>query len=149
MDKRYWIASVAVFLVSFVFSFIVHGLLLHADYLQVANLMRSDAEARGYVPFMILAHVIKGFAFVWIYRWGISADKPWWGQGIRFGLAAALLTVIPLYLLYYSVQPMPGMLIVKQLVVDSIGTILLGIVAAAILTPSQMKGKAQAASRIE
>jgi len=34
------------------------------------------------------------------------------------------------YLIYYAVQPMPGALVVKQIVFDSICMVLLGIVAA-------------------
>jgi hypothetical protein len=38
---------------------------------------------------------------------GVEA-KPWVAQGERFGIAVALLTVWPTYLIYYVVQPMPG-----------------------------------------
>ncbi len=41
-----------------------------------------------------------------------------------------MLVTIPTYLIYYAVQPMPGMVVAKQIVFDSIGMVLLGIVAA-------------------
>jgi hypothetical protein len=41
-------------------------------------------------------------AFVWIYSRGV-ADAPWVPQGLRFGLAVALLTVVPTYTIYYVV----------------------------------------------
>jgi hypothetical protein len=49
---------------------------------------------------------------------------------VRFGLAVAFLTVIPTYLIYYVVQPMPGATVVKQLIFDGVLTVLLGVVVA-------------------
>ncbi|MEO7673492.1 MAG: hypothetical protein ABIU09_05375 [Pyrinomonadaceae bacterium] len=132
MDKKFWIAGVAGFLVSFLLSFVAHGILLHADYALLPNIMRTEADSMNYFPFMLLSHLIKGFAFAWIYRQGISAGAPWLTQGVRFGLAAAFLTAVPLYLVYYAVQPMPGTLVVKQIALDSIIAILMGIVVAFI-----------------
>ena len=64
-------------------------------------------------------------AFVWIYSRGAEA-KPWLAQGLRFGVAIALLTVVPTYAIYYAVQPMPGMLVIKQIVFDSLLILILG-----------------------
>jgi hypothetical protein len=62
---------------------------------------------------MIAAHVVLAGAFTWIYLRGHEA-RPWLSQGLRYGLAVALLTVIPSYTIYYVVQPMPGATVVKQ-----------------------------------
>jgi len=51
---------------------------------------------------MILAHVILSGALVWIYVRGAEA-KPWMAQGVRFGVAVALLTVVPTYMIYFVV----------------------------------------------
>ena len=40
-------------------------------------------------------------------------------QGIRYGIAIALLAPVPVYLIYYAVQQLPGMMVVKQIVFDS------------------------------
>ena len=42
----------------------------------------------------------------------------------------AVLTVIPTYLIYYAVQPMPGNIVAKQIVFDTIAMVLMGIVCA-------------------
>jgi hypothetical protein len=84
-----------------------------------------------YFPLMILAHVLLASAFVWIYSRGVEA-KPWLPQGIRFGVAIALLTIVPTYIIYYVVQPMPGAVVVKQIVFDGILMLILGAVAAFI-----------------
>lgn len=129
MNKRFFIAWVVLFVVWMVGSFVVHGTLLHDDYAKLPNLFRMEAEAPQYFPYMILAHVLLAGAFAWIYSRGVEA-KPWLTQGLRFGVAIALLTIVPTYLIYYVVEPMPGALVVQQIVYDSILTLLLGVVAA-------------------
>jgi hypothetical protein len=114
---------------SLVLGFVVHGWLLAPDYMKLASLFRSPAEAQGYFGFMILAHVLIGIGFTWIYRAGREA-KPFLAQGARFGLAIAVVSVIPMYLIYYAVQPMPGEVVVKQIVLDTISMVLMGIVCA-------------------
>jgi len=125
MNKKFAIAWLIIFLVWMVGSFVVHALLLHDDYVGLPNMFRSDADAGQYFPFMLLAHVILSGAFIWVYARGVEA-KPWLGQGIRFGVVIALLTVVPTYLIYYAVQPMPGITVIKQIVFDSAVLLVLG-----------------------
>ena len=110
-------------------NFIIHGLLLSRDYAQLPNMMRPQGESMGYLPWEVLAHVMMAGAFAWIYSQGVAA-KPWLHQGLRFGKAVALLTVVPTYTIYYAVQPLPGMLVVKQVVFSAILVVLLGVLAA-------------------
>jgi hypothetical protein len=129
MNRKLLVAWPVVFIAWMVGSFVVHGTLLHGDYAQLPDLFRTEADAQQRFPLMILAHVLMAFAFVWIYLRGIEIG-PWVPQGIRFGLSVALLTVVPTYLIYYVVQPMPGTMAVKQIVLGSILIVLLGIVVA-------------------
>lgn len=129
MNRKFFIAWAVVFVAWMAGSFVVHGLLLHADYAKLPNLFRSPDESQQYFPLMILAHVIMAGAFTWIFSRGVEA-KEWLGQGLRFGAAAALLIVVPWYMIYYVVQPMPGMHVVKQIVFDSILVLILGAVVA-------------------
>jgi hypothetical protein len=129
MNKRFFLAWLVVFIAWFIGSFIVHDLLLHADYASLANLFRREEEAQHFFPLMILAHLIMSGAFVWIYARGVE-PRPWLGQGIRYGVAIALLTTVPMYLIYYVVQPMPGATTAKQIVFDSILILVLGAIAA-------------------
>jgi hypothetical protein len=73
--------------------------------------------------------VILAGAFVWIYARGVEA-KPWLAQGVRFGIAVALLTIVPSYLIYFVVQPMPASVVIKQIVFDGILLVILGIIVA-------------------
>jgi len=129
MNKRFLTAWLIILIAWMAGSFVVHGVLLSNDYLTVPSLFRPEAEAQQYFPLMLLAHVILAGAFVWIYSRGVE-DAPWTGQGIRFGLAVALLTIVPTYIIYHVVQPMPGRIAVKQIVFDGILTIALGLLVA-------------------
>jgi hypothetical protein len=129
MSKSFLGTWLVVFIVWMLGAYIVHATLLHNDYAALSQMFRADADAQQYFPLMILAHVIMAGAFSWIYIRGHEA-KPWLPQGLRFGFAVALLTVIPTYTIYYVVQPMPGQTVVKQIVFDSIVLLVLGATAA-------------------
>ena len=128
MDKKFILCVVLIFVVSMCLGFITHAWVLSAEY-QATGLFRPDTEAEAYFPYMLLAHVIMAFAFVWIYRQG-REDKPWVSQGVRFGVAIALLAAVPLYLIYYAVQPMPEMLVFRQLSYETVNMVILGLVVA-------------------
>lgn len=134
MDKRFWIAGIVASVLFFLLGFVVHGVLLTNDYMQIKSMFRPEKEAMDFMPVMIIAHVIMGFAFAWIYSRGIS-DAPWLMQGIRFGVATFLLVTVPWYLIYYSVQPWPGATVAKQIVFDGISLIITAVVVAFIYKP--------------
>ena len=129
---RFAISVVALFVASMVTGFVVHGLLLAADYQKLAGtLFRTPEDSQSHFAWMLIGHVVLAIGFTWMYRAGRDL-RPWLGQGLRFGLAVATLSVIPTYLIYYAVQPMPADLVVKQVVLDTIAVVLLGLVTAAI-----------------
>jgi hypothetical protein len=68
---------------------------------------------------------------VWVYAKGVE-NKSWLGQGIRFGIAMWLILAIPSFLIAYAVQPVPGMLVVKQVVFEGVDKVLLGVITAAL-----------------
>jgi len=129
MDKKFVIAWVVLFVAWFLGSFVVHGVLLHSDYMHLAGLFRAESDQQKYFPLMLLAHVMLAGAFVWIYARGVEA-KPWLAQGVRFGIAVALLAIVPTYLIYFAVQPMPHDLVIKQIVFDSTLMVILGAIVA-------------------
>ena len=130
MNKSFVIAWIVLFVLWMAGSFVVHGVLLGADYASVQQLFRLPADSQQYFPWMLLAHGLLAGALVWIYARGREAGKAWLGQGLRFGVAVTLLTIVPTYLIYYAVQPMPGAIVAKQIVFDGLLVILLGIAAA-------------------
>jgi len=131
MNKKFFLAWLVIFIAWYLGDFLVHGLLLSGDYAQVPQLMRPQAEQMHYFGVMLLAHVIMAGAFVWMYGRGIEG-KPWLEQGLRFGVAVALLAVVPVYLIYFAVEPLPGTLVTKQIVYDTILVLILGALTAAL-----------------
>jgi len=132
MGGRFWISVVVMFVLCLATGFVVHGMLLHGDYSQLPNLLRTEADSQGYFGWMLLADALMGFGFTWIYVKGREAGKQPLSQGLRFGLAIAVLMTIPMYLIYYAVQPWPGAVVVKQIVYDGIGVLVKGVVVALI-----------------
>lgn len=119
----------ALSVLSLIIGYVVHVLLLGPEYAKLTMLFRPEQDAGGYFGFMLLAHVFIGAGMTWIYRQGRESE-PFFAQGVRFGIAVSVLMVVPMYLIYYAVQPMPGMLVAKQIVFDTIGMVIMGIVAA-------------------
>ena len=128
MSRKCIISAVVMFIMAWALSFVVHGILLGADYSVTAG-MRPPAEAQTLMHYMILAQALFGIAFAWVYVQG-KEDKPWLAQGVRYGIAIAFLTVIPTYLIYHVVTPVPFALALKQIGYDTIRVVLMGVVLA-------------------
>ncbi len=130
MTKRFWLSTLVIFVLAMATDFLLHGVILHRDYAKLTNLlMRTESDSQHYFGWMLLAHVFMAGAFVWIYQRG-REDKPFLSQGLRFGLVVALLMVVPNYLIYYVVQPMPGLLVAKQIGFDLVRMLILGVAVA-------------------
>lgn len=132
MDKRFWVCGIVVSIAAMLLDFVVHRVLLQADYngLIASGVMRSSADAQQYFPYMLAAHLLIGFGLTWLYRKGIDTGRPTLGQGLRFGAAVAIMSTIPGYLIYYAVQPMPAALVHKQMIYSTIAMLLLGMLLA-------------------
>ncbi len=130
MDKKFLISVVGLFVVSMLLGGAVHGGFLAADYAKLGAMFRPEAQQGSYFGFMILAHVFIGIGVTWAYRGGREKGKPHWEQGLRFGAGLAVLITIPNYMIYYAVQPMPADLVVKQILLDTVSMLLLGVAAA-------------------
>lgn len=130
MDKRFWICGLVVSIAALLLGFIIHAWLLAPDYAALGALYRGDADAGRYAPWMVLAHGLIGFSMTWIYAQGFCTGKGALAQGLRFGLAMALFSTVPGYLIYYAVQPLPASLVVKQIVFGTVGMLLLGLLLA-------------------
>src|SRR3546814_16794510 len=108
MDKRFWVCGLVMSTAALLLGFIVHGLLLAPDYAALGAMFRSDDDSRHYAHWMVLAHVLIGFAMTWISAQGFSDERSSSLQGLRFGLAMALFSTIPGYMVSYAVTPPSG-----------------------------------------
>jgi hypothetical protein len=48
MSKRFLVAWIVIFIAWFLGSFVVHGVLLRSDYMNLMNLFRAEAEQQKY-----------------------------------------------------------------------------------------------------
>jgi len=130
MDKRFWISGIVVSLAAFLLGFAIHGNLLNPDYRALTGIYRTEADMQQQFHWMIVAYLLIGFAMTWIYRQGADTGRGALGQGLRFGLAMALFATIPGYLIYLTVMQVPPGLVHKQILFDTIGMLLLGVLVA-------------------
>ena len=135
MNKRFWISSGTIGVASLMLGFVVHAQLLHADYATLPNLFRPEAEAGRYFPFMLLAHFSIGLGLTWLYRRSLPVDRKFLDPGVSFGFAIAVAMTVPMYLIYYAVQPMPGAIVMKQIGFDVLGAAFLGFLTALLNRP--------------
>lgn len=134
MNKKFIISWLAVFVAWMVGSMIIHGMWLGETYAALGDLFRPEDQQMETFPVMIAAHVIMAAAFVWIYLRGLE-DSPWLAQGVRYGVAIALLAPAPMYMIYYAVQPLPADMVVKQIIGDGILLVVLGVLTAFVNKP--------------
>jgi hypothetical protein len=125
--KRLVLTIIVVFVVSFLSGFFIHTIWLKQDYLLVASLYRPEGQEK--LAFIVLAYLFFSIGSVWLYAHGVE-QKPWVGQGLRFGLAMFLVTTIPWFFITYAVQPFPLILIAKIILSEGVNKIFLGLVTA-------------------
>jgi len=123
-------AILVVFVLSSVFGTVIHGMLLQADYAKVAPLYRTAQDTKFLLIFV--GYLAFAIGSVWMYAHGVE-DKPWAGQGVRFGIAVWLVLAVPSLIIAYAVQPLPESLVWKQLGYEFVNKIILGVVTAAIV----------------
>jgi hypothetical protein len=129
MNKKAIVSVVAVFLVTMLGDAAVHAGLLSGSYAALPQLYRTAEDQQTYFLHMLLAHAFIAVGMVWVYLEG-RKDGPWLPQGVRFGMALAVLMIFPGYLIYYAVQPLPPALVAGQIVGDFTTRLLASIVLA-------------------
>jgi hypothetical protein len=129
-------AIVASFILLSVGGYLIHSVWLAQDYVQHSDLWRTQDAMMHRLWSIYIANLIFSIGAVLIYVRGVES-KPWVGQGIRFGILLALVTVIPNSLVEYFVYPLPHQLVLKWIIAGSLLTIIVGLVIAAICQRKQ------------
>ena len=124
-------AVVAGFLVQLVGLLLVHSVWLKQDYVNTAANWRTPEAQTARIWAMLLAILIYVVGAVLIYMQGVE-QKSWIGQGVRFGILLALVSVVYGSLSGWVIMPVPHMLVVKWLVGESLLCVLFGLVVAGI-----------------
>jgi hypothetical protein len=131
MSKKFITAVVAAFVLITALGYLVHGYLLAGTYAELPNLMRNADDGAKHMPFMLLAQLVVAVSLVWIYERG-RQDKPWLGQGIRFGLAMAAFGPAARFVIMWAVQQEPHQLALHQILGDSTALLITSVVVARI-----------------
>lgn len=120
---RFWWSVLAVWIAMVGTDWLFHGIWLSADYQSTAQYWRPQAEMMSMMPWMWFAQLIFSWAFVWIFKQGISKNNQW-HQAFRYGMAILLVAKVPNQLGMWVTAPYPGDLVAKWLVVSTIQALL-------------------------
>jgi hypothetical protein len=132
--KKMIFAVVVGFVVQLAGLFLIHSVLLRQDYVDTAALWRPRDAQIMRVWAMLLAVLVYVVGAVLLYMRGIE-QKPWMGQGIRFGILLALVAVVYGSLSGWVILPIPHMLAVKWILSESLLSVVFGLAVAGICKP--------------
>ena len=130
--KKLVLTIVVVFIVANLTGFLIHAFLLAPDYMAVKEHYRPEGSEK--MIFICLAYLAFAIGAVFAYAKGVE-NKPWLGQGLRFGIVLWLILTIPSFFIAYAVQPVPTILMVKQVLFEGIDKIVLGLITASLYRP--------------
>jgi len=134
MNKRFWMAFAACYVVGMVLGFLVHGVWLDPTYKSMPSVWRPEAEQQALFWVMIVSGLIATFAFCLIFTKGYEGKGVM--EGVRYGVLIGLLAGIPTALDQFWIYPIPFSLALKWLVTYPLYWIALGAVLAAIYRPT-------------
>ena len=130
---RFVAATIAAFLVSQILAVVVHGVILAADYAPFyGTLLRPmSAQAEWRMLLLPIAHVCFVMALVWLSG-RIQLEGSATVRGLKLGLVGFFLGHLPHALLSYAEQPWSGSLIAKQIGLELLSSLLIGVTVAAV-----------------
>jgi len=142
-NKRLAATVLAALVVSEILATVVHGFVLASDYGPFyGTLLRSAPGAP--MLFLPVAHLSFVVALVWVFS-RVDLQGGVLAQGMKLGIIGWLIGQAPLWLLWYAEQPWPGMLVVKQLLLELISSLIIGATVVAVSGKRQLNvsGKRQ------
>ena len=121
----------AAFLLSNIFAVAIHGFILAADYEPYeGTLLRDFASGPGWQALLLpVAHLCFVSGLVWIYG-RLALDGSPAARGLQLGLIGWLVGQAPLFMIWYAEQPWPDSLIVKQLGLELLSSLAIGLTIA-------------------
>ena len=132
--KKTAIAVAAGYVLQMGGSYLLHSVILMKSYTDTAELWRSE-DAMGHRMWeMMVAQFIFVLAAVLIYQRG-AEKKGAAGQGIRYGILLAMVSIVPASLIEYVTVPVPHRIAFHWIVGEGVQCILLGILTALICQP--------------
>jgi hypothetical protein len=82
--KKLVLSSLAVAVTLLVTNFIFHGHVMSSIYMSQPHLWRSEAEAGGFMHFLMGGQIVFAVFFAWIFAYGYKGTGI--AEGVRYGL---------------------------------------------------------------
>ena len=121
---RFAATAAVIFVAATLFGYVIHGLLLEEEYAAVERLFRPEPEFAWLLAGNLSFACAVAYLSISIDRGGARLV-----EGIRVGLLLWFLWAVPIFLIDYASQPLPGTLIAKQVGLELIDMIALGVLA--------------------
>jgi hypothetical protein len=129
--SRVLTAVCAAFIVSQILAVVIHGFVLGADYGPYeGTLLRAGVAWQ--MLFLPMAHLSFICALAWAAT-RLRLDGTPVVRGLALGLLGWSMGQVPLWLIWYAEQPWPGTLVLKQLGLELLSSIIIGLTLAAVL----------------
>ena len=135
MDSNRTILAMALVFVTLVLAgFLIHAIWLGPTYqaLREGGFSFRAPDALQHRLWLIwFGDLLYAILFVWVYNRG-REEKPWVGQGLRYGVMMTLFTIVPSSLTEYAVYNLPHMLVIKWMVAEGVVLVILGLLVAVV-----------------
>ena len=112
----------------------MHGFILSADYEPYeGTLLRSsgDGAPPWQMLFLPVVHLALIVPLVWVYA-RLRLEGSTATRGLKIGLLGWAMGQLPVWLLWYAQQPWPGDLVLKQLGLELVASLAIGLTIAAV-----------------
>ena len=136
--KKWVVASVVVFVVYEILSFVINSLVLMGMYEKLQEVWRTEADMSSKMWIMYVVALLWSFLFVYIFTKGYEAKG--WMEGLRYGFWIGLFLNIPMAFNQFAVYPITFNLAIWWFVLGMIQVMICGIVAAAIYSEKTSEG---------
>ncbi len=131
--KRFFLAGLAAYVTSVVSDFVVHGVLLEADYEATKSLWRPEMQKLEWIFFL----VNLAYSFLFVHIFGKGYEGKGVVEGVRFGVVIGLVMSLGMAFGTYVMIAIPLALAVKWFVFGMIQYILVGVVISLIYRPER------------
>jgi hypothetical protein len=128
------VTIVVAFVLANVFAALIHGYVLGADYLPFeGTLLRANGDGgpAWQMAFLPIVHLAVVASLVWVYgRLRLAGSTL--ARGLKAGVLLWTMGQLPVWLLWYAEQPWPGNLLLKQLGLELVSSLVIGVTIAAV-----------------
>ena len=130
--KRFAVAFVLMFVLTAAASYVIHGMLLHADYTHFPNLLRTVDDANRHFVYLLAAFAVFSLAFVLVWAFWVPKYASPVRAGLFYGIVMWLVESVNHYLINYAVQPWSADVVGKQVGYEFVWLAIMGMVLGAV-----------------